>query len=303
LVALTPLRKPLLVGEQINATGSRRVLRMLLRGDYAAIAGVGRRQQEAGAGALDVSTIVPGLAGEAERMAAVLAEIRRTSDMLLLIDSIDPEVQVRGLKTAATNAVVNSINLAQRDVDLDRVIGAVLGRQAGVVLQTIDERGMARTSADKLELARAGVGRLVEHYDLSPGSLIIDPLLLPLFPVTKSRLNPAVETLDGLRQIKAVMPDLRTILGISNLSFGLPPAARPLINSVFLHHAALAGLDLAIVDPARVTDFAAIPQGDRLLGEDLLFRRRPDALARYLRRFERYGTGTPMAGISAADAE
>lgn len=271
---------PLLASQRISATGSRHIRRLLLAGDYTRIVGVARSQLDAGARALDVSVAIPGLGGERERMCLVLDRLRSAVSVPLLVDSVDPDVQLAGLECLGGRAIVNSVNLSGGTEALDRLIPVARAVRAAVVVQTIDERGMARTAARKARVAAAAVALLGERYGLTPASIIVDPLLFPAATLAQS--GAARETLEGIRRIKSDCPSVRTILGLGNGSFGMPPQARPCFDSVLLHHAAQAGLDLAIADPACIRPYADLPQRARALAEDLIFGRHPDALTRYL---------------------
>jgi 5-methyltetrahydrofolate--homocysteine methyltransferase len=169
--------------------------------------------------------------------------------------------------------IVNSVNLVDRAGRLDRVAPEAVHRGADVVAQTVDECGPAMTSAEKLRVATRLVEVLSQEYGLSRDAIIVDPLLFPIVSGDSSRSNTAVETLDGIRAIKAALPGVRTLLGISNLSYGAPPRDRPALNSVFLHHATQAGLDLAIASPAQVTPYAQLSEHERTLTESLIFGR------------------------------
>lgn len=280
---------PLLVGDRISATGSRRAAALLRAGDYAGIVSLAQEQLQAGAWALDISVAELGLSDEIDRICAVLARLRRAVPVPLVIDSIDPDVQLVALRMLGFRAIVNSVNLQQGAQPFAAVLATARELGAGVVVQTIDERGMARTAEDKLRVATRAVRMLSGRYGLAPEAIIVDPLLFPVHPFplrtsAPSSMNAAMETLEGIRRITSELAPVRTILGLSNGSFGMPARARPLLESVLLHHAAESGLDLALVSPSHIAPYDALPE--RALAEDVVFARGPDALARYLAYFD-----------------
>jgi 5-methyltetrahydrofolate--homocysteine methyltransferase len=277
---------PLLVGERVNATGSRLVKRLLLKEDYDGIVQVAREQVEAGAHALDVSVAVTERSDEVQQMQALVKKLQMSVEAPLVIDSTEAEVQIAALKVYPGRAIVNSINLEDRARRLDRVLPAIVEHGAAVVAQTIDEQGMAKTAAEKVRVAARMTAILTDEYGLPRESILFDTLVFPIVTGDPEFANAAVETLEGIRRIKDELRGVLTILGVSNLSFGISPSARAVLNSVFLYHAVQAGLDLAIVNPAQITPYAEVPEQERALADDLIFNRRPDALARYIQYFE-----------------
>ena len=298
---------PLIVGERVNATGSRKVKRLLLRDDYDGILQVAREQVEGGAHALDISVAVTERPDELEQMQILVKKLQMSVETPLVIDSTEPEVQIAALKMYPGRAIVNSINLENRAQRIDRVLPAVIEHGAAVVAQTIDETGMAKTGEEKARIAARITQILTEDYGLARESIIFDDLVFPITTGDVELARAGVETLDGIRGIKATLPGVSTILGVSNLSFGISPHARAVLNSVFLYHAVEAGLDLAIVNPAHITPYAEVPEEERALADDLIFNRRTDALARYIQYFEVHGPAEseaaedPTAGMTAEE--
>ncbi|HVC30836.1 MAG TPA: homocysteine S-methyltransferase family protein, partial [Steroidobacteraceae bacterium] len=298
---------PLIVGERVNATGSRKVKRLLLKDDYDGILQVARAQVEGGAHALDISVAVTERPDELEQMQILVKKLQMSVETPLVIDSTEPEVQIAALKMYPGRAIVNSINLENRTQRIDRVLPAVIEHGAAVVAQTIDETGMAKTGEEKARIAARITQILTEEYGLPRESIIFDDLVFPITTGDPELARAGVETLDGIRRIKATLPGVSTILGVSNLSFGISPNARAVLNSVFLYHAVEAGLDLAIVNPEHITPYAEVPEEERALADDLIFCRRPDALARYIQYFEVHGPAEseaaedPMAGMLAEE--
>jgi 5-methyltetrahydrofolate--homocysteine methyltransferase len=288
---------PLLVGERVNSQGSRKVKRLLLADDYDGILDVAREQAESGAHVLDVCVALTERADEAEQMAKVVKLLSMSVESPLMIDSTEAPVIEAALEHVPGRAIINSINMENGRKRIDSVVPLAKKHGAALVALTIDEVGMAKTRDRKLEVARAIHDIVVGEYGLAPGDLVFDALTFTLATGDAEWIDSAAETIAGIRAIKRELPGVFTILGVSNVSFGLSPAARSVLNSVFLHHCVQAGLDAAIVNPAHVTPYAEIPPDERELADDLVFNRRPDALQRYIEHF-----GTGEAGRGTADA-
>ncbi|HEX9029242.1 MAG TPA: methionine synthase, partial [Anaerolineales bacterium] len=287
---------PLLLGERCNAQGSRKFKRLLLAEDYDSILELGREQVEGGAHALDISVAVTERSDEAELMRRVVKKLASGVDVPLSIDTTEPDVMEIALKTAPGRCLLNSTHLEAGRSKADRVFALAKEHNAAVLCLTIDERGMAKTAQNKLEVARRIYDIAVNEHGLRPEALVFDTLTFTLATGDPEFANSAIETLDGIRQIKAALPGVMTSLGVSNVSFGLSPAARPVLNSVMLYHAVQAGLDMAIVNAAQITPYAEIQADERELTEDLIFNRRADALARFIAHFESVeGTGSKAA--------
>jgi 5-methyltetrahydrofolate--homocysteine methyltransferase len=277
---------PLLIGERVNAQGSRKVKRLLLADDYEGVVSVAREQAEAGAHVLDVCVALTERGDEADQMARVVKLLSMSVEAPLMIDSTEPDVIARALEHVPGRAIVNSINMENGRARIDAVLPIVKRHGAAVVALTIDEQGMAKTRQRKLEVARTIHDIAVGEYGLVAEDLVFDDLTFTLATGDAEWVNSAVETIEGIRLIKRELPGVLTSLGVSNVSFGLSPAARAVLNSVFLHHCVEAGLDMAIVNPAHVRPYAEIPLEERALADDLVFNRRPDALQRFIEHFE-----------------
>lgn len=237
------------IGERLNAYGSRAVRRLLLAGDHEGLAAIATAQVQAGAHALDVCVALDGHDDEAERMADVVARLATVVDVPLAIDSLDPAVIERAMDTLRGRAIVNSINIAGRTTP-ERLVPVAKDCGASMIALCIDDQGMARTRQRKLQVARAVYERIVDRYSVDPNALLIDALT---FPTARDGEASAVETIEGVRLIKQQLPGVRTILGISDVSFGLAPDTRPAVNVDFLRRCADAGLDAAIVNPAHLS--------------------------------------------------
>jgi 5-methyltetrahydrofolate--homocysteine methyltransferase len=278
---------PLLVGERCNATGSRKFKEMLLKEDYDSILELARSQVARGAHALDISVALTERPDEAYLMAQVVKKLSMGVEVPLVIDSTEAEVLEAALKLAPGRCLLNSTNLEAGRPKLERVLA--LGRQhnAAVLFLTIDEEGMAKTADRKVAVAKRIHDIAVDEYGFRPEDLVFDVLTFPLSTGDPEFASSAVETIAGIRKLKAALPGVFTSLGISNVSFGLGPAARSLLNSLMLYHCVQAGLDMAIVNAAHITPVGEIPAAERALLEDLIFNRQPDALARVIEHFER----------------
>jgi 5-methyltetrahydrofolate--homocysteine methyltransferase len=299
--------RPLLIGERVNAQGSRKIKELLLSEDYQGIVRVARGQVEGGAHSLDVCVALTERSDEAAQMAATVGALQQAVEAPLVIDSTDPAVIRGALEAYPGRGIVNSINLENGRERCDAVLPIVRDHGQCVIALTIDEQGMAGTRERKLEVARRIRDIACEEYGLRPDQLIIDSLTFTLATGQAEWLDSAVETLEGIRLIKASLPGVLTSLGVSNVSFGLTPPARAVLNSVFLYHAVQAGLDCAIVNPAHTVPYAEVSPERRELAEDLIWNRREDALARFIEHFagvtERVGTERvdPFAGMAAPE--
>src|SRR5262249_29856089 len=288
--------KPLLIGERVNAQGSRKVKRLLLAEDYEGISDVAREQVDSGAHVLDVCVAVTERADEADQMAKVVKLLSMTVDTPIMIDSTEAGVIERALEAIPGRAIINSINMENGRERIDRVVPLAKKHGAALVALTIDPIGMAKTRERKLEVAKKIYDIAVGEYGLAPEDLIYDDLTFTLATGDQEWIDSAIETIEGIRLIKRELPGVFTSLGVSNVSFGLAPAARAVLNSVFLHHCVEAGLDMAIVNPAHVQPYAEIPTEERSLADDLVFNRRSDALQRFIEHFEATDGGRRATG-------
>ena len=236
------------IGERINAHGSRAARRLLLAGDDEGLAAIATAQVEAGAHALDVCVAMDGHDDEAERMAHVVARLAIVVDVPLAIDSTDPVVIERAIDILGGRTIVNSINIGGRTTP-ERLVPVARDCGASMIALCIDDDGMARTRQRKLQVARAIYERIVDRHSADPAALLIDALT---FPVARDGEASAVETIEGVRLIKRELPGVRTILGLSDVSFGLPADARAAVNADFFRRCAEAGLDAVIANPAHV---------------------------------------------------
>ncbi len=297
---------PLLIGERCNAQGSRKFKQLLLAEDYDGILQIAREQIESGAHALDICCAVTERPDEAALMRNVVKKLEMGVDAPLVIDTTELDVMEVALQTTPGRCLINSTHLEGGRAKADKVFELAKRYNAAVIALTIDEHGMAKTRQKKLEVAKRIYDIAVHEHGLPPHALIFDALTFTLATGDPEFANSAIETIEGIRLIKQHLPGVLTSLGVSNLSFGLAPHARPVLNSVMLYHCVQAGLDMAIINPAHVTPYADIPQEERQLAEDLIFNRRPDALQRYIEYFEgkskseaRADKADPIQGMTA----
>ncbi len=277
---------PTMIGERVNGQGSRKVKQLLLAEDYDSIVQIAVEQVQAGAHMLDVCVALTERDDERQQMEALVKKLAQAVDAPLIFDTTEPEVAEAALALYPGRGIVNGNNLENGRERIDRVLPIVKKYGAAVLSMTIDEEGMAHTRQKKYQIARRIHDIAVNEYGLAPEDLIFDALTFPLTTGQEELRGDAVETIEGIRLIKENLPGVLTCLGVSNVSFGVTPAARGVLNSVFLYHAVRAGLDMAIVNPAHITPYAEIPEDQRKLAEDLIFNSDPDALPRFIQYFE-----------------
>jgi 5-methyltetrahydrofolate--homocysteine methyltransferase len=285
-VALEQEPRPLLIGERLNTQGSRRVKRLALDGTLEDMVPIAREQVEGGAHVLDVCLALTERTDEAQQMAALVKKLALSVEAPLCIDSTEAHVLDAALQAYPGSAIVNSINLENGRERIEAVMPLVMRHGAAVIALTIDEDGMAKTAARKLEVARRIHDIVTREYGLPAERLIFDDLTFTLATGDEEFTRSGIETLEGIQLIKRELPGVLTSLGVSNVSFGLGKESRAVLNSVFLYHGVQAGLDMAIVNPADVIPYADLSADDRRLAEDLVFARQPQALAAFIQHFE-----------------
>ena len=305
MIAATPQAQdpsPTLVGERVNSQGSRRAKEMLLNDDYDGLVTVAEDQVTGGAHVLDLCVALTERQDEGEQMRLLAKRISLTQPAPIQIDSTEPEVIETALRQIPGRAIVNSINLEAGRAKLDRVVPIAKAHGAALIALTIDEVGMAKTAQRKVEIAERLVALCCDEHGFDNEALIFDCLTFTLTTGDDEWKPSAVETIEGIRRIKAEIPGVKTSLGVSNVSFGVGLPARSVINSVFLHYCVEAGLDLAMVNPNHITPYAEIPELERQLADDLVLNRREDALERLITHFESKGS-TPEADQKADPTE
>jgi 5-methyltetrahydrofolate--homocysteine methyltransferase len=292
MIAATPLvqdPRPTLVGERVNSQGSRKAKELLLADDYDGLLTIAEDQVTGGAHVLDVCVALTERQDEAEQMRQLVKRISLTQPAPIQIDSTEPDVIETALQQIPGRAIVNSVNLEAGRAKLDTVVPLAKAHGAALIALTIDEVGMAKTAERKVEIANRIKQLCCEEHGLDRQALIFDCLTFTLTTGDAEWKPSAIETIEGIRRIKNEIPDVKTSLGVSNVSFGVGLPARSVLNSVFLHHCVEAGLDLAMVNPNHITPYAEIPEDERELADDLVFNRRDDALERFISHFESKG--------------
>ena len=269
-VELSADNRPLLVGERTNVLGSRKFKRLIREGQQEEAAEVGRAQVKAGAQVLDVCLQDPDREETAD-VEAFLDRLIRLVKVPIMIDSTDAAVMERALTYCQGKSVLNSINLEDGLVRFEKVAPLARRFGASLVVGTIDEKGMAVTVERKVEVARRSYQLLTERFGIAPEDIWWDALVFPCGTGDQAYLGSAAQTIEGVRALKELFPDTRTVLGVSNVSFGLPDAGREVLNSVFLYHCTRAGLDAAIVNTEKLARYADIPEEERRLAESLIF--------------------------------
>jgi len=297
--------RPVLVGERTNVLGSRKFKRLVADGQFEAAAEIARAQVKNAAQVIDVCLQDP----DRDEVADANAFLERATRMVkvpLMLDSTDAKVLELGLKWSQGKSILNSINLEDGEERFRTVVPLAQRYGAALVVGTIDEdpeNGMAVTRDRKLEVARRSFTLLTEKYEIPAEDILFDPLVFPCGTGDAKYVGSAEETIEGIRLIKAAFPESKTILGISNVSFGLPEAGREVLNSVFLYHATRAGLDLAIVNSEKIVRYPSIPDEEKRLSEDLLYNRGADPVAAFAGYFKAKGSapkkpreraGTPL---------
>src|SRR5271155_4104967 len=269
--------RPLLVGERTNVIGSRLFKGLVAEEKWEEASEIARRQVRGGAHIVDVC-LQSTERDEKADIEPFYEKLIRKVKAPVMIDTTDPTAVEMALTYCQGKSIINSINLEDGEEKFERIVPMAHTFGAAVVVGCIDEdklQAQAFTRERKLAIAQRSYKLLTEKYGLGPEDIIFDPLVFPCATGDENYIGGAVETVEGIRLIKQALPDVRTILGISNVSFGLPPGAREVVNSVFLYYCTKAGLDLAIVNAERIERFPSIPEHERRLAEDLLFNHPP----------------------------
>src|ERR1700682_624269 len=293
-VALHQEPRPLIIGERANSQGSRKMKELLLANDITGILAVAREQVEGGAHALDICVALTERADEQDTMTRVVRVLSGQVDAPLCIDSTEPEVVASALEWLPGIGIVNSVHLERGWEKIDKMFPLLKQYGACTVAMAIDEKGMALTRDRKLEVAQRIYERALQD-GLKPWQLLFDVLTFTLATGDEQYRRSAVETIEGIGLVKEKLPGALTVLGVSNVSFGLSKQSRPILNSVFLTHCLKAGLDAAIVNPREVLPWNEIPAEARGIAEDLVLARRDDALQRLIEHFDKKSGGAAKA--------
>ena len=275
-VPLTQDNTYLAIGERTNANGSKAFREAMLEGRWDDCLDIAKKQVRDGAHLLDVCVDYVGRDGVAD-IQTLVSKLASASTLPLVIDSTEPQVIQAGLELIGGRPVVNSVNFEDGEGPNSRfakIMPLVKEHGTAVVALTIDEQGQARTKADKVRIASRLVDTLVENWGMRVQDIIVDALTFPIATGQEETRRDAIETIAAIKEITTKYPGIHTTLGVSNVSFGLNPAARSVLNSVFLHEASEAGLDSAIIDAAKIVPLASIPEDRLKVALDLIYDRR-----------------------------
>ncbi len=288
-VDLKQLPTPLIIGERINTQGSRKAKKLVLADDYDGLIDLARVQVEDGAHCLDVCVATTERSDEREFMLNLVKRLSLEIDAPLVIDSTDPEVIEASIKQIPGRPIINSINLEGDGSRFEKLAPIMAKYGLPSIALCIGPNGMAKTPQQKVETAEL-LYETGKKYGLKIEQFIFDVLTFTLATGEDEFLDAGKNTLEGIRLVKEKFPNSFTTLGLSNISFGLAPYARKIINSVFLYHALKSGLDTVIVNAKEIIPYGEIDEKERKLAEDLIFNTHPNALSELITHFENLGS-------------
>ena len=291
-VELKQVPAPLIIGERINTQGSRKAKKLVLEDDYDGLVDLARVQVEDGAHCLDVCVATTERSDENEFMLNLVKRLSLEIEAPLVIDSTDPAVIESAVTQIPGRPIINSINLEGDGSRFEKLAPLMAKYGLPAIALCIGPKGMAKTPQEKLETAEL-LFETGKKYGLHIEQFIFDVLTFTLATGEDEFLNAGKNTLEGIKLVKERFPNSFTTLGLSNISFGLVPYARKILNSVFLYHALKYGLDTAIVNAKEIIPYGEIDQKERKLAEDLIFNTHPNALSELISYFEKAG---PQAG-------
>jgi 5-methyltetrahydrofolate--homocysteine methyltransferase len=263
----------LIIGERVNASGSKKMRDLLNAEDWDGLVSLAREQEREGAHVLDVNVDFVGRDGEKD-MHELASRLVTNVKIPMMFDSTEWQKMEAGLQHAGGKSILNSTNYEDGEPRFAKVLELAKTYGASVVVGTIDEEGMARTAEGKFNIARRAYEQATEKYGIPADDIFFDALALPISTGIEEDRRNALETIEGIRRIKSELPGVFTILGVSNISFGLNPASRVVLNSVFLHEAIAAGLDSAIVNASKIEPLNRIEEGQLKVALDLIYDRR-----------------------------
>lgn len=272
--------RPLLVGERTNVIGSRKFKRLIAEEKFEEASEIARAQVKRGAHVIDVCLADPDRE-EMEDIEEFLQHVINKVKVPLMIDSTDEAVIERALTYSQGKAIINSINLEDGEERFEAVAPLIKRFGAAVVVGTIDEVGMGVTAERKLEIAKRSYDLLVNKYGISGQDIIFDPLVFPVGTGDQQYIGSAEATIEGIRMIKEALPKCLTILGVSNVSFGLPPLGREVLNAAYMYHCTKAGLDYAIVNTEKLERYGSISKEEKQLADELLYETNDETLATF----------------------
>ncbi len=275
---------PLLIGERSNATGSKAFRELIIASDYEGTLTVGQAQVRDGAHCLDVNVEFAGRDG-AEDMAKVMALYNQKIPLPLMLDATRVQTMEAGLKCIGGKPIINSVNLEDGEAKLDATCGLAKKYGTALVCLTIDEKGMAKTTEEKLRIAERIYDLCVNRHGIAPSNLIFDMLTFTVGSGDVEYRDAAIQTLEAIRQLHRRHPEVGSTLGLSNISFGLSANARVFLNSVFLHHCIQAGMTSVIINVKHIVPLAKMSQEDLAVCEELLFSPDDQSLFKFIGHF------------------
>jgi 5-methyltetrahydrofolate--homocysteine methyltransferase len=292
--------RPLIVGERTNVTGSRKFRELIMSGKFEEAAEVGRKQVKAGAHLLDVN-LQHTEVDELGATGAFFDKLIRIVKVPIMIDTTNPKGIEQALTWCQGKSIINSINLEDGEEKFEKVCPLAQRYGASLVVGCIDEKGQAISADAKLAVAERSHALLTGKHGIAAEDIVWDPLVFPCASGDVNYVGSAAQTIEALRRLKERFPGTKTVLGISNVSFGVPPAGREVLNAVFLYHATKAGLDFAIVSSEKIVRYASITEEEKRLCDDLLFNRGADPIAAFAAHFRGRKTQAAAAGKLSLD--
>ena len=293
--------RPMIIGERINTQGSRKAKELVLANNFDGLIDLARNQVEDGAHCLDVCVATTERSDEKEFMVKLVKRLSLEIEAPLVIDSTDPKVIEAAIRQIPGRPIINSINLEGSGDRFHQLAPLMVKYGVPAVALCIGPKGMAKTPQEKLEVAELIYEIGTRQYGLKPWQFIFDVLTFTIVTGDPELADAAKNTLDGIRLVKQKFPECFTVLGLSNVSFGVSPNARKIINSIFLYHALQAGLDAVIINARDIIPYPEIDEHQKKLAEDLIFNRHPNALAELIAYFE--GAKAVTAGSSTKRLE
>jgi 5-methyltetrahydrofolate--homocysteine methyltransferase len=273
--------RPIMIGERTNISGSRKFKRLIQEGKFDEASEIARLQVKGGAHIIDINLQDTDI-DEEYAVKQFLPMVTKKIKVPIMLDSTYDHIIELGLKYSQGKAIINSINLEDGEIKFEKILPLIHQYGAAVVCILIDERGQAVTREAKLEVASRSYELLVNKYGMNPEDIIFDPNMFPVGSGDPQYIGSAVETIEGIKLIKEKYPRAKTILGLSNISFGLPDAGREVLNSVYLYHTTKAGLDYAIVNTEKLERYASISEEERHLAEQLIYHTSDETLAAFV---------------------
>jgi len=288
---------PVIIGERLNAQGSRKTKEFVLAQDYDELTAIAFEQKNAGCSLLDLCVAVNEQDNEAAVMKNLVSHLSERINRPFCIDTTEPAVLEKALQSSPGSVMINSINLEHRGEKARRILKIASDFGCPVIALTIDDDGVAKTVAKKVELAKSLRELVCGEFDIQEHYLYIDPLVFTLATGEPQSADSALKSIEAIEKISELMPQVRTVMGVSNVSFGLKPKARRILNNLMLYHAAKAGLRAAIFNPLHLDDIKEYDSNIRQAAEDLLFNRNVDALSKYVQLFENVNIGSPNKSV------